>query len=282
MTPIDDELRAALHRRATGVPPSPDPLAGIERRATRMRRHRLAASAAGSVLAVAAVATAVPLLTDPAVPERDLQVAEGGPSAPPGPAPTSATTTSPYALDPAAPWHYRGVPQEQLGQGTVETVRQELATARGVEESSVALRPLFGQVHEPSAQVELVYVAQVDGAARWGVARSSEAGPEFAVDEPLRAGTTALVAALLGDEVGRLVVVASPAVGAAFYGPDGASKLRRMTSVADGVATGPLDGDPATDVVKLIGAPGEEVFLAPAPDVAAAPSAAEPANPFTD
>lgn len=49
MSPIDDELRTALQRRATAVPPSPDPLAGIERRAGRMRRNRVAVSVAGSV-----------------------------------------------------------------------------------------------------------------------------------------------------------------------------------------------------------------------------------------
>ncbi|MCW2614239.1 MAG: hypothetical protein JWN08_1233, partial [Frankiales bacterium] len=29
MSPLDDELRAALHGRATGLRPSPDPLAGV-------------------------------------------------------------------------------------------------------------------------------------------------------------------------------------------------------------------------------------------------------------
>ena len=271
MSPLDDELRAALHRRATAVPPSPDPLAGVERRATRIRRNRLAASVAGSALAVAAVATAVPLLGGSPAPSRDAPLADRGPSGP-------ATL---HALDPDRPWDYRGISPDRLGRGTVETVRRELAAARGVDPAAVELDPLFGQVDEPSGQVELVYVAQVDGEPRWGVARSSEAGPEFAVDEPLAPATSALVAALPGDEVGRLLVVAAPEVGEISYGPDDASDLSAMAELADGVATGPLEGDPATDSVRVLGSDGEEVFRGPAPDIAAPAPGGQPANLLT-
>ena len=90
MSPIDDELRTALQRRATGVAPSPDPLAGIERRAGRMRRNRVAASVAGTVLAVAAVATAVPLLSG--APAPDAPPVATAPSA--APTPSAATTSA--------------------------------------------------------------------------------------------------------------------------------------------------------------------------------------------
>ena len=287
MSPIDDELRDALHRRATGVAPSPDPLSGIERRATRIQRNRLAASVAGSVLAVAAVATAVPLLSGTSPAPDVPPVASAPPSREPSPSPSPSRvpSPSPYALDPEVPWDYRGAPPADLGDGTVETVREELATRRGVEPSSVALSPLFGQLYEPSGQVEIVYVAQVDGEPSWGVARSSEAGPELAVDEPLAEGTTALVAALPGDEVARLLVVASPEVGEISYGHDDASEWSPMAALADGVATTPLDGDPATDAVRVLGAQGQEVHRDAAPDVAApggepeAPPASEPPTP---
>ena len=62
MTPIDDELRNLLHARADVLTPSADPLGGVERRARRMRRNRVAASVAGAALAVSAVAVAIPLL----------------------------------------------------------------------------------------------------------------------------------------------------------------------------------------------------------------------------
>ncbi len=54
MSPIDDELRAALHGRAKALAPAPDPLAGIEARARRIQRNRVGAAVAGSALAVAA------------------------------------------------------------------------------------------------------------------------------------------------------------------------------------------------------------------------------------
>lgn len=65
MSPIDDELRAALHGRAAVLTPSPDPLSGIERRAKRLRRNRASSAIGASVLAVAAIALAVPVLTTP-------------------------------------------------------------------------------------------------------------------------------------------------------------------------------------------------------------------------
>ena len=284
MSPIDDELRTALQRRATAVPPSPDPLAGIERRAGRMRRNRLAASVAGSVLAVAAVATAVPLLTGPTVPDAP-PVALTPPTAPASPSPTAATTAA-YALDPAAPWAYRGTPVEQLGDGTVETVTREYAVRLGVPEDAVRLTPLWGQVDEPSARTELVFVATVggaEGAARWGLARSSEAGPEFLVDEPLPSPAIALAAALPRDEVARLVVVAAPTVGALQLGSDDAGEPVPMTALAPGVGTipleGPLEGDPATATYRVLDPSGAELLRASVPQVAAPDGGVTPEQP---
>ena len=273
---LDDELRAVLHGRATAVPPSPDPLAGIERRASRIRRNRVAASVAGSVLAVAAIASAVPLLQSmtSAPPPDAPTVASADPTAPPIPEPTAVVTTSPYALDPERPWPYRGAPREQLGTGTVETIAREYAVRHRVPESSVELAPLYGQIYEPSGQAELVFLATVDGAARWGVAQSSEAGPEFLVDEALPSPALALPAALPGDEgVGRLIVVAAPGVGDIQYGSDDASEYAPMFDLADGVAITPLEGDPETDLYRVLDPDGQEVVSGPAPDVAGAGSA---------
>ena len=275
MSPIDDELRTALQRRATGVAPSADPLAGIERRAGRMRRTRMAASLAGSVLAVAAVATVMPVLT-------------GAPDAPPvavtrptaTPAPTA--TTSSYALDPRAPWAYRGTPLEQLGTGTVETVTREYAAKLGVPEDVVTLTPLWGQVDEPSARTELVFLATVGGvggAARWGLARSSEAGPEFVEDQPLPEPAVALAAALPGDEVARLVVVAAPTVGELQYGPDDASEFVAMTALAPGVGVTPLEGDPLTATYRVVDPAGAELLRTRVPQVAAPDGGADPDGP---
>jgi hypothetical protein len=273
---LDDELRAVLHGRAIVVPPSPDPLAGIERRAARMRRNRIGASVAGSVLAVAAVASVVPLLQGAASEPRPdgPPVASAEPSASASPEPTAVVASSPYALDPDRPWPYRGAPLEQLGPGTVDTLAREYAVKRGVAASSVELTPLWGQLYEPSGQAELVFLASVDGAHRWGVAQGGEAGPEFPVDEALPSPALALPVALPGDEgVGRLVVVAAPEVGEISYGPDGASEYAPMVELADGVAITALEGDPETDVYRALGRGGQEIVSAPAPDV---PGAASP------
>ena len=302
MSPIDDELKAALHRRATVVLPPADPLAGIERRATRLQRQRLAASVAGSVLAVAAVATVVPLLGGTSSPPDTARVASSAPTTRPSTAPTSEPsaapsaepsteptaggTTSPYALDLTDPWPYRGTPLEDLGQGTVDTITREYAVKRGVAESAVDLVPLWGQVWEPSQSPELVFAATVDGEQRWGYATTAgDAGPEFSVDEPLPSPALALAAALPGDEVARLVVVASPEVGSIQYGPDDASDADTAT-LADGVATTALEGDPATASYRVLDPSGGLVVRGSVPAVAgpsgddgAAPPADEPPPP---
>ncbi len=61
MSPIDDELHTTLRRRADLLTPPADPLGGIERRAGQIRRRRAAGAMVGAVLAVTAVAVAVPL-----------------------------------------------------------------------------------------------------------------------------------------------------------------------------------------------------------------------------
>lgn len=265
MTPIDDELRAALHGRAQHLAPAADPLAGIERRAKRIQRNRIGAAVAGSALAVAAIAVAVPALqgaTSTTGP-RPPAVASAEPTL--VPAPVS------YALDPTDPWEPRGEPVDE---GTRATIQREYATR--VQGAEVLVTPLFAQVYEPSQQLEVVFLAEVDGAYRWGVAQSSESGPEFLWDQSLAPPAVSLAAALPGDEVARLLVVASPESSAAFYGFDDASEFVDMAELAPGVSTRALEGDPATDQYR-VDLPGEQVIL-PAPDPVEAQRAAEPAN----
>ena len=96
MTPLDDELRSTLSARAAALDPSPDPLAGIESRAGRIRRRRVAASGAGAALAVAAVAVAVPAVL-PSSGSGTPQLAASGEPSPGETQPASPTT-----------WGYRG------------------------------------------------------------------------------------------------------------------------------------------------------------------------------
>jgi hypothetical protein len=226
---------------------------------------------AGSVLAVAAVATAVPLLTGPGVPDAPpvaLTPPTGAPTAAPTAGTGPVTPTTSYALDPDAPWEYRGTPLPELGTGTVETITREYALKRGVAEQALVLTPLWGQLYEPSGQAELVFLAVVDGEARWGLAQGGEAGPEVRVDEPLPEPPVALAAALPGDEVSRLVVVAAPTVGSLQYGPDAASEYAAMAAPAPGVGTTALEGDPASATYRVLDPAGEVLLRADVPAVA--------------
>jgi hypothetical protein len=274
MSPIDDELRALLSDRASAVPPAPDPLGGIERRAKRMRRNRVAASVAGTALAVAAVALTVPAL----LPDRDepAVVATQLPSSAASP---SAGALSPAALDPQHPWPYRGDPAVVAGSELV-TLRAEWSA----KHPGTTLTPLFGQVYEPSAKPEIVFVSTAQGDDRWGVATSSESGWDFRYDEALPFGTKVLMAVLPGDEVPRLLVVAAPSTGDLAYAADGTS-FTSMAALAPGVGVHPLEGDTAKDAVRVLDGNGDldhPVFEGPAPDAGAgsdgAPTSTTPAN----
>jgi hypothetical protein len=61
MSPLPDELRTALHRRADEITAPPDPFDTIEARATRMRRQRIALGTIGTA-SVTAVVVAIALV----------------------------------------------------------------------------------------------------------------------------------------------------------------------------------------------------------------------------
>ena len=262
MTPLDDEVRDALHARTSSVTSSPDFFAGVESKARRMRRNRAAGAVAGSALAVTALGLGGPLVASSLTGGDDRTappLATMAPEPPPG--------ASPYALDPDDPWAYRG-DDAVLEDGNLETFAREWGTRHAVDEADVRFTPLYGELYEPAGAATVVFLAEgPDGGPRWGVVQSSEAGPELLLDEPLREGDAALPAALPGDEVGRLLVVAAPEVGDIEYGPDAASGWSTMESIADGVAVTALDGDPATDRFRVLDEQGGTVTEDQAPDV---------------
>lgn len=251
MSPIDDELRAALSGRAQAVTPAADPLVGIERRARQIQRTRIGAAVAGSALAVALVAAVVPAVQSAtSAPPREPQFAAT-------PTPSPAVEQARYALDPLDPWTFRGT---AVDDGSRATIQGEYATRRQAEK--VLLTPLFAQVYEPSQQQEVVFVAQVDDTYRWGVAQYSESGPEFVWDEPLPEPALALAAALPGDEVPRLLVVSAPGT-THDYGSD--DDFVTLAPLADGVGTTALDREAASDLY-LVNAQDAEIVRAPAPN----------------
>ena len=265
MSPIDDELRSLFTSRADLLAPAPDPLAGIESRARRMRRNRVAASVAGTALAVAAIAAVVPAV----LPEK---VAKGGGSqfadTTPTPSAPDRVVFATAALDPANPWSFRG-DASLLSGDNLRSLQAEWAAAN---HPGSTLTPLFGQRYESSGQVEIVFTSSAKGVHTWGVATSSEAGWEFGFQRTYQAGVPVLMAALSGDEVGRLLVLASPEVGDLSYAPDGKSFRTGDDARFPGVAFFPLEGDTSKDVVRLLDGNGDldkPLFLGAAPDLEA-------------
>jgi hypothetical protein len=180
-----------------------------------------------------------------------------------------------YALDPADPWAYRG-DRTLVTPDEVAVYTDEWAVTRGLQAGGVTWTPLFGQTFEPSATAEVVYVATVTatGESSWGVVTATESGPEVVLDVPLLQGTTALPAALPGGEVGRLLLVAAPGVQAVQYAPGADAPWTDLAELAPGVGTVALEGDPATDRVRVLAPDGRVLFDEAAPDAPSpAPSA---------
>jgi hypothetical protein len=243
MSPLDDELRRTLTSRATTVEPAPDPLAGIEARVTRIRRRRAMAAVAGAAAVVAAVALAVPAL----VPDRDGSQVQPG--------------TTPSATAPADPstWAYRG---NDIPSATLDAYRAAWQTRH----PGSTMTPLFGQVYEPSATQELVFVAHGPDGYRVGVVQSTRCGvpscpypgwnPEFVYDEA-RSALTAEAFVLAGDETPRLLVVAAPdSTGLSSTNDAGHEAFTPLTTLAPGVGTGPVDAKHPALMVRLVLADG--------------------------
>ncbi|HUR15097.1 MAG TPA: hypothetical protein VM097_11465 [Mycobacteriales bacterium] len=272
MTPLDAELRRTLANRAAVLSPSPDPLAGIEARVSRMRRRRSAATAAGALAVVAAVALAVPSV-----------VSDRGTTAPDRLASATPTgrTSHPSVLDPAKPWPVRG-DEQLLAGGALDTVQREWARRH----PGSVLTPLFVQVWEPSAQTEMAFVASGDGVLRVGWVVVGEPGPAF-VQEETATADSAYQFALDGDEgVTRLYVIAAPDSKVA-YAPDGVT-YRDITQTSVTHTDGPSSStttsrsgfgitavETAGARVRVTASDGAVVYEA---DARGTPATAAPAN----
>ncbi len=274
MSPLDDELRAALRGRAYEITPSPDPLAGIERRARRIRRNRVAASVAGSALAVALVAVAVPALVPTAAP---MPVT---PATSPSPSPVALSAAFSFS----SPWAYRGA-GEVIANGNAETFTREWALSKAVEPDQVDFVPLYGEVVEVSGDARVVYAARVrvTGVAEYGVVLATESGPEFLSRQPLADQATGLLLAVAGDEVPALLVVAAPDSASLEYAVDGET-FTPMRLREPGIGIVPLERPTSRDAVRVVAADGREVFRGAAPEpprtiASPEPSRVRPASP---
>ena len=259
MSPLDDELRTLLGQRAADIAPSPDPLAGIESRARRIRRNRIAASVTGAALAIAVIAAIVPsVLPDQLADRGSTQFADDD-------APDRASEIPPSGLDPASPWPYRGNPS-LIADGPLRSLRGAWAAANHPESE---VTPLVGLVNESSQQTEIAFVSVAKGVNTFAVATTSEAGWDVLYQAPFETGATALMAALPGDEVPRLLIVASPrTIGDLSYAADGSS-FTSVEGAFPGVAFVPLEGDTSKDAVRVLDGDGDldkPLYLGDAPD----------------
>ena len=271
MAPLDDELRAALRTRADALAPSPDPLAGIERRARGIRRRRIAASVAGAALAVSAVAVGATALQ---------------PAARPGPAPfASPSVAPPYALDPNHPWAYRGIPMAELG-GLPDLAERVWLRAHNAASDDVEFSLLYGHLYEPAGQPELVFLVRekASGQVHWAVALGAPDHPTLSLDVPVRGTPSVLLGALPGDEAPRLVVVGPPQVTRVEYAPAWLPpelgvlvQTRVLVPSAPGVAFTALEGKDGREHVTVTAGP-TRLYDGPAPEHAGRPT--PPAHPL--
>jgi hypothetical protein len=250
MSPIDDELRRALHDRADHLSPAPDPLAGIESRAHLLRRRR--ASVAGAVLAVVALAVAVPVLTSGSSPTAARLA---GPSTP------SATPAVVQAADPVnlLTWQARGTTPAEAD---VTALKAGFAAAVSAPVDQVQFRLLFSTTHrgltvtmgQAWAQGQLAY----DVGYTTGGANSPElfVGKQTAMQTPV----VALVAAgAAGATTDLLVLVPRPGTGQVSYSPDATTAFTAVASGRSDIdSVGLVDRDPRAmqDRVQILDGDG--------------------------
>lgn len=263
MTPLDDELRIALAARAAALPPSADPLAGIERRAARIHRRRTLTAALGAALAVSAVAVAVPALSGGDRADGPSRFATEEPSEP---------APSAYALDPRSPWPLRGTPA--AAQATFSRVW-------AARHPGSTLTPLFAQRYDPSGQDEEAFVATGPDGSRYGWITGNANTATLLVDEAYDEPMAALQFALPGDEVPRLVVVTTPSAREIDYAANGASF--RDTTVTQpgggrlaGIGVTPLEGPAVGARVRVLVQNGSVVYDEPARSAAPLPASTPP------
>ena len=226
MSPIDDELRATFRSRAAALVPSPDPLAGIERRAAKMRRNRIAAAVAGSALAVTALAVAVPALVGSSAPPRGF--ATVAPSSPP-----SSPATS-YRPPNALRW-----PTVAATSGLDGQVKSAWAVDHKVDPTGVTLEVLYRGTTGDKGEVAAYQLWTAALPARVVIATSAMGQALLLTDEPATAASAyrAIVPGLANPWV---VVVGGPGIVKIEYAENGVDFVQQPGSrTALFVRTGP-------------------------------------------
>jgi hypothetical protein len=250
MSPLDDELRRAMHRRADHLAPAPDPLAGIETRARRMKRRQVSTAIAGAALAVAAIAAAVPVLTSGSG-RSTVQVAAS--TAPP----TPSATALPTEADPInlLAWPARG---SAAPPADVDAVKKGFADALGGTEEQARFRLLFSTTQ--SGLTVTVGQAWLAGQIAYEVsyATGGANGPELFVGGKISMQTpilTFVAAGAAGSTKDLLVLVPAPYVGQVSYSPDATTTFSPV-SAPDGVGFVQRDPRAMQDRIEVLDGDG--------------------------
>jgi hypothetical protein len=266
MTPIDDELRVSLRRQAEGVPPLADPLAGIERRAGRIRRRRVAAAVAGTALAATIVVVGAPAVTHLVTSQPPSGFAGGS-----SPAPATATPND--RADPTPPanlvrWPTR-VAAGPLGtdQSLEAGITREWAAKHGADSRS---NKLWG-AGLPDGGVAGIWQFWTPGSpsAYTVVGQRQPDGLTFIVmDQVTPMGVKEISSVLAGGAFPHVVVLGPPTTGQISYAADG----RRFRPVehlqgflgGDGWAvfdrTGPGTSTRLPDLIQVLDGNGRRIY----------------------
>ncbi|MCW2542781.1 MAG: hypothetical protein JWM40_333 [Frankiales bacterium] len=242
MSPLDDELHAALHDRAGVITAPSDPFAGIESRARSIRRRRWAASLASAALAVAVAAVAVPAL----VPDGSSKAGPAGHgTATLEPTPTPTTTQTPSEDQPPAnvltSWPQRG---SAPNPPSVAAVQQAFADGMGrsSEVRLVRYRELFVSSTGKGEAFTMGQAWFAGDTQAYSVSYTvppNGAAPELFLGKPTPANPVllAFVVPNLAGMSDLLIVVPQPATGQVLYASSGTGAFRPITDQSrfDGV-----------------------------------------------
>jgi len=251
MTPLDDELRSPLSRRAELLAPSPDPLAGIEARAGRIRRRRAALALSGAVAAVAAVALAVPAL----VPDRAAPTQLGSPS-PSASAPPTVAARPGNLLD----WGMRG--RDPVSPDTLDLRTRFAREFDRTDVQSTEYSPLYvDQVGDVAFTMGQVWFTDQDVAYTVSYAVGPDNVPQFHLGPVTPKDPWGLAFVVDGFQTHQaLVVVPGPRVGQVSYSAHATGAFRpapQGPSYADGVVVLDRDLQASDDRLQVLDGNGD-------------------------
>ena len=239
MSPLDDELRAALSGRARALSPAPDPLAGIERRARQLRRNRVAAAVAGSALAVASVAAVVPALQSAT---STLPDAPSVASAEPSPE-QNLTARPANALD----WDSPGFATHGLDQAVITA----WADVRGIARGEVRGEQLFS-VSVPDAEATAgVYQLWVDGGQAYSVVAQGDESQAVITRDTESTPDSPYVDSVVSIVAPYVVVAVAPTVTAVAYAGDGVTYEPVQLARGGGLTLRTLEAGSSPDRLRI-------------------------------